>query len=218
MSVTSIIVTRGDVSLKPIMESIPDEWERLVWINGTGCYRWLEDITGDDETKPSWAPKYIDRKDYSVYGRYVAVQYASHDLIYVQDDDVIVSDPDAIVRAYYEDMLVCNMPQEFRHNFYTDHALVGFGAAFHRDAPNRAFSKFIDHYALPGTDLWAMLSEEFMRTCDVIFTGLTPRILVDVPKENLPYAEDDNRMWKQPTHQGERARMRELMLAVREAE
>ena len=127
-----------------------------------------------------------------------------------------MSDPDLIARSYYEDMLICNMPEEFRHDFYTDHALVGFGAAFHRDAPARAFKLFADHFATPGTEGWTWVSDEFMRTCDIVFTGLTPRVLVDVPKTNLPYAEADNRMWKQPQHQGERARMRELMLAVRE--
>ena len=133
MNVTAIIVTRGDVSLKPIMESLPEEWEKLVWSNGIGCYRWLEDIAGDDETKPTWQPKYIDRTDYSVYGRYVAIQFASHDLIYVQDDDVVVSDPQAIVNEWdrvalrqeqdpagvpsdqeWGKHVVCNMPQEFR--------------------------------------------------------------------------------------------------------
>lgn len=240
MSVSAIIVTRGDVSLKPSMETIPDEWEKLVWVNGSGMYRWKEDISGEDA---SWQPVRIYREDLAVYGRYHAIQFAKGELIYVQDDDVVVSDPEAIVDAWTDEYglrnrlgdapvgahVVCNMPQEFRHDFYTDHALVGFGAAFHRDAPERAFNRWLmwSGHRILGTipDLGPsdeahrdFLTPHFLRTCDVIFTGLTPRVLVDVPKENLPYAEDDNRMWKQPEHQGERAATRELMLQVRKEE
>ena len=220
MSVTAIIVTRGDVSLEPCMESIPEEWEKLVWCNRSGLYRWKEDISGEDA---SWQPMAIYRQDLAVYGRYHAIQYAQGELIYVQDDDVVVSDPQAIVDAWSEEYdrrnrsgeapvgahVVCNMPQEFRHDFYTDHALVGFGAAFHRDAPARAFQRMKDGGGFMDTEM-------ANRTCDIVFTGLSPRILVDVPKENLPWAEAGDRMWKQPEHQGERAHVRQRMLQVRE--
>lgn len=244
MNVSAIIVTRGDVSLKESMETIPEEWERLVWCNGSGLFRWKEDITGVDG-KPTWQPFVEERQDLAVYGRYEAVQYASNDLIYVQDDDVIVSDPQAIVNEWDKVALrqeqdpagvpsdeewgrhiVCNMPQEFRHDFYTDHALVGFGAAFHRDAPERAFNRWLTwsghrvHGTIPGfgppeQGHRDFLIPLFMSTCDIIFTGLSDRVLVDVPKENLSWAYGDDRMWRQPEHQGERAQMRELMLAAR---
>ena len=50
----------------------------------------------------------------------------------------------------------------------------------------------------------------FNRTCDIVFTGLTQRVLVDYPVRNLPYAHALNRMWKQTDHVGERT----LMLQV----
>ena len=120
--------------------------------------------------------------------------------------------------AWTEHRVVCNMPQEFRHSFYTDHALVGFGAAFHRHAPKRAFNLFEDQAGIyrhgiyvgdPHPDFWK-------RTCDIVFTGLTPRVLVDIPKQCLPWENDDNRMWKQPEHQAERARMLDLVKQVRD--
>jgi hypothetical protein len=55
------------------------------------------------------------------------------------------------------------------------------------------------------------------RTCDIVFTALTPRVLVDVPYEDLPWASAENRMWKQPTHREERGRMLELVRQVRDA-
>lgn len=233
MNVSAIIVTRGDVPLGPILESLPPAWEKIVWNNAGWCSRWLP--VGHYE-------KLANVEDEGVYGRYAAIDYATSDVIYVQDDDVIVSDPRAIVRCWEAaraepflplpygsvsraaqgapfdrtDHIVCNMPQEFRHDFYRDHALVGFGAAFHRDAPDMAFSLMVgaeDTEPPFFTEGWG---EIFNRTCDVVFTGLTPRVLVDVPKENMPYASDDNRMWKQPQHQGERARMLDLVLRARE--
>jgi hypothetical protein len=201
--------------------------------------------------------------DLSVYGRYAAIEYASHDLIYVQDDDVIVSDPQAIVDSFIWtrdcakhgmtrlqetpsghfvwacdgehdnpptcvlDEVVCNMPPEFRPH-YDDSALVGFGACFHRDAPGRAFDRYAkavaEGWCPPHPSMWGKTSfpnptqdESWLRCCDVVFTTLTPRVLVDVPKENREFAEGPDRMYRQPDHVGERARMLELVRKVRDA-
>jgi len=224
MNVSAILVTRGNVDLAPIEASIPTEWELVVWDNGRRVVR-------------TWAAGRREgfayaAEDVSVYGRYAAIEHASGDVIYVQDDDAIVSDPAAIVSALVvnhgmlvteplqpldvthvqidEDLVVCNMPPEFRHDFYTDHALVGFGAAFHRDAPERAFERWWNH------DFKTMRGEDgfFNRTCDIVFTGLTPRVLVEVPYESLEYATGPDRMYRQPTHVAERMRMRELVREV----
>ena len=206
MNVTAIIVTRGDHDLSDILDSLPTEWERIVWDNGFHGYPHADIYKDGNDWRPDGPPGEV--RDLSVYGRYAAIEYAKGDLIYVQDDDVLVRDPQAIVRGWnrYESMdhVVCNMPQEFRHSFYEDHALVGFGACFHRDAPRRAFER------MP----WP---EHFVRTCDIVFTSLTPRVLVDVPKRNLPWANDDNRMWMQPKHQAERSRMLDLCKEARYA-
>lgn len=217
LRVAAIIVTRGDQDFSPILVSIPEEWELLVWNNGQNA---LDHFAPGGGRALRWRGV-VD--DLSVYGRYAAIEYTDADLIYVQDDDCVVSDPQAIVDAWhanrgYEgqrafvDHVVCNMPSEFRHDFYEDHALVGFGAAFHRDAPFRAFEKFEEPF-MPV----AMNERDFFnRTCDIVFTALTPRILVDVPKDNLPYAEHYDRMYRQPQHQAERARMRELAVQIRD--
>lgn len=231
MNVSAIIVTRGDVDIDPIIESWPREWERVVWDNGHGQ---LDVWAAED----SGVPEYLDVPDLSVYGRYAAIEHASHDLIYVQDDDVIVSDPQAIVdeyidegthmndefgkglTTYFEDpgCIVANMPPEFRHSGYTDSCLVGFGACFHRSLPNIAFALMIgaeDTEPPFFTEGWG---DVFGRTCDVVFTTLTPRVLVDVPKTNLPWAEDYSRMYRQPNHTTERMQMLELARRVRDAQ
>jgi hypothetical protein len=229
VKVSAIIVTRGDVDCDTIVNSLPPEWETILWDNGAKVVsRW---------PTPSKLIE-VDCEDLSVYGRYAAIKYASHDLIYVQDDDCIVSDPQALVEAWHAQAkhiqktlfkmvrpwgqdrihVVCNMPPEFRHDFYAEHALVGFGAVFHRDAPARAFDRFW-RTGLEGMGRWGALPSDspFYRTCDIVFTALTPRVLVDVPKTNLWWAEDETRMYRQPTHAEERARMLELVRKVRDA-
>lgn len=228
--VSAIIVTRGDVDLVPIVASLPEEWELLVWDNGCATLRIDKPGTSGDHFA------LVPVGDVSVYGRYAAIEHAAGDVIYVQDDDVIVSDPRAIVAPLIDVMyrgygpgngvapflvglpVVCNMPPEFRHDFYADNALVGFGAAFHRAAPDRAFSRFMLSSHANG-----VLSTEggfFDRTCDIAFTGLCDdvtggyRLLVDVPIEHLPYATGSDRMYRQPQHVGERTRMRELVREI----
>ena len=207
MKFSVVIPTRGDVDLTEIIASydnIADEV--LIWDNSK-------------------------REDLSVYGRCAMIAEARNDLIVTQDDDCIISDPMAIVDAWWDKWhyaenyhpmggdkgVVCNMPPEFRHDLYTEHALVGFGAVFHRDAPKRAFTRMAQatktiHTGGPRLDeVYA-----FNRTCDVAFTTLTPRVLVDVPRRNLWWAEDTTRMYRQANHVHERQKMLELCLQIRD--
>jgi hypothetical protein len=232
VNVTAIIVTRGDHDLGEILDSLPDKWEVVIWDNGARRIS----IRKRDYPLPVHLDTVIEEfwdgqrvRDLSVYGRYAAIEYATHDLIYVQDDDVIVSDPQAIVNAYtakcgwaLDDMppkqlwfegVVCNMPPEFRHDFYEEHALVGFGACFHRDAPKKAHGKFARAFGVQPTGL-PDDQPSLLRTCDIVFTALTPRVLVDVSYERLPWDSDPNRMWKQADHTKERTRMLELVKQV----
>jgi len=255
MDVCAIIVTRGDHFLTDILDSLPHEWEKILWDNGAGLIRrWRPGPPSNPIIQPV--------SDLSVYGRYAAIEHTTADLIYVQDDDCVVSDPQELIDAYsiisecaehgprewytefpdangwlcrkcfgddnWHDHVVCNMPQEFRHDFYKDHALVGFGAVFHRDAPCRAFGHLFKSEDCINPSLDSFLSfrlgdkyefegDFFRRTCDIVFTGLTPRVLVDVPKENLPWAEAESRMYRQPEHVSERTRMLELVRQVRDA-
>ena len=244
VNVSAIIVTRGNVDLDPILDSLPNDWECVIWNNGAGYCR----VIG---TSPGPLGSQHDVGDLAVYGRYAAIEYASHDVIYVQDDDCIVSDPQAIVdtltflgtcpthgpmeRAeekghagwvcehcepmrFSPDAVVCNQPEPWRSNpFYADHALVGFGASFHRDAPDMAFSLMVGGEDIDPPFFTEGWGDVFQRTCDIVFTGLTPRVLVDIPHTSFDYASDPDRMWRQPTHQPERQRMLDLVLQVKRA-
>ena len=217
VNVTAIIVTRGDVDLLPILASLPPTWERIVWDNGPPTTYVYEDA---NDWRPDGVPG--DVRDCAVYGRYSATKYAKNEVIYVQDDDVIVSDPRVIYEAWRyrflqggdDNFVVCNMPPEFRHDFYVDHALVGFGAVFHRSLPWNTWGKLTAAFGDAGFPSDWAYEPSFLRTCDIPFTALNPRILVDVPKTDMPYANDETRMWKQPTHQAERARMLDLVKQI----
>ena len=160
IDVSACLVTRGDVPLEPILETFPPAWRVVVYDNSK------------------------QQRDLKVFGRYRAVMASHSPVVYVQDDDVLVSEPAAIVDALlelpYEERertLVANMPAEFRPH-YDGHCLVGFGAAFLRDLPLQVFSSW-------PVELDAKLGglDVFHRTCDVIFSALAPsRLLLDVPK------------------------------------
>ena len=183
MRVAACLVTRGNVPMDDIVESIPEAWEVVIW----------------DNSKLG---------DFEVYGRYEAITMTDAEVIYVQDDDCVL-DPesfDTLLAAYEPGKIVANMPERFRHDFYTDHCLVGFGALFDRSLVARAMHRFQEQQIdLPS----------FHRTCDVIFTALTPYVLVDVGYRDQPWASDPDRMWKQSTHVAERQHALEIARQVR---
>lgn len=179
----AVVVTRGDVELSEIEASLAPFGEVAVWDNSIG-------------------------DDLAVYGRYAALAEVESDVVYVQDDDVILplESLEALGDAYEPDVLVANMPARFRHDFYRDHCLVGFGAVFDRDLPRYAFDRF------PVEEGTA-----FLRTCDIVFTALTPRKLVDVAYRDMPWSSAPGRMWTTAGHVEERTRMLELVRQVRDA-
>lgn len=193
MRVAACIVTRGNVPLDEITESLPAEWEVIVWDNS-------------------------QREDLVVYGRYAAIELTDAEVIYVQDDDCVLEPAGhgQLLGAWQyhheqgSNVLVSNMPARFRHDFYSDSCLVGFGAIFHRDLPATAFSRFA--FKRPEVE-----APFFYRECDLVFTGLTPRVLVDADHRDLPWASDPDRLWKQRDHVGQRSRMLELVREVRNA-
>lgn len=219
MNVSACLVTKGDVDMQPVLDSLPPEWERVVWDNNGSCEVYAPGATQVTRVV-------LDVPDLSVYGRYAAIEHASRELIYVADDDVIVSDPQAITDRWHDALglewdvvlgggVVCNMPPEFRPH-YPDAGLVGFGACFHRDAPARAFDRFGAH-DFPGMSADDWPDDLFARECDRVFTCLTPRVLVDIPKQDREMASDPDRLWKQPEHHGSTKRMLELARQVRDA-
>lgn len=202
--VSAVLVTRGDVDLDPILESLPSEWEVLEWNNGArAVYR---------HPAPN---RYWNADDLSVYGRFAAIELTSSPVIYVQDDDVVLprESIDALLDAYEPGVVTCVMSEH--HQTHTlDSALVGFGAVFDRELPPRAFVRWWFEQQTGRWPKWEFLAPEakdlFCRTCDVIFTALTPRKAIDVPYRYLPQASNDDRMSRQAGFAVERERVLDI--------
>lgn len=214
MNISAIIVTRGNVDLKPILRSLPRGWEVLVWNNGEvgepGLYRRVLDGILARRIHGILARRILGYPipDLAVYGRFAAIEHAEHDVIYAQDDDAIT--PALHIASHYEPgRLVANMPRS-RWEGYPDSALLGWGAIFDRELPGEAFGKIPHLFASDADRDW------FNVTCDVAFSALTPRTIVDLPFEHLPWAEGPDRMFtSRPTHSEERQRMLELCRSIR---
>lgn len=122
MEVTACIVTRGNVDLTEILDSIPRGWDRVVYDNS------------------------MEPVDMGVAGRFEAIDRAMTGVVYVQDDDCVLPSESfkALARSYEPGVLTANMPEAFRSH-YTDSCLLGFGAIFDRGLPNLAWDKWDDY-------------------------------------------------------------------------
>ena len=164
-NISAIIVTKGDRDISGIVKDLPFR-DIIVWDNSK------------------------EKEDSKVYGRYLAINRAKHNLIYTQDDDCIV-DVHAIIKAYLGISIVCNMPKDRRREYYDGIQLVGWGSIFHKNLALSAFKKYLD--AFPLDDL-------FLRECDRVFTYLNRCTLVDVPIAHLDYAHGEDRMGREARH------------------
>ena len=164
------MVTRGNVDLKPVLESLSSFYNVIVWDNSK------------------------DERDEKVYGRYLAAlsEATQTGIVAVQDDDAIIHDWPAILRAYEPGVVTCNMVDGHTHYYKPMRiALVGFGGVFEKSLIKPTFDRYLAHF--PADEL-------FQRECDRVFTGLNPLKVVSVPYTNLPHEQTTQRMWREPRH------------------
>ncbi len=147
MNVTACLVTRGDVDLEPIIDSLRGGLfaELLIWNNA------IEQNEG-------------------VYGRYRAIERATNTVVYVQDDDCVLPPESirALIEAYEPGKIVANMPEEHRSK-YSDSCLIGFGAVFDKDLPAAAFERMNPNMYRPDVVFTALTPMVWL---DVPFTHL----------------------------------------------
>jgi len=165
MRISAVIVTKGDHDLSRIVDSLPFD-DLVIWDNSK-------------------------RANYMVYGRYLAVAEAKHEIIYTQDDDCLVPNAKVLIPAYRDGEILCNVSPEHQHDYRKlPFSLVGWGALFHR----RLLSCFRRYWSrFPDDGL-------FRRECDRVFTGLNPYRNIWVGREHLPWAHDSSRMGVQVNH------------------
>jgi hypothetical protein len=194
--ISAVIVTKGDVDLSPILESLRSDG--------------FEDIVVWDNSKRPF--------DVKVFGRYAAVAEAKHEFIYVQDDDCIVhafpkDDHDARIIGsdfddLYKDRIICNVPSADHRKFYEalGMSLVGWGAVFHRSLVD-----FHRYSAVCDCD------DLFLRECDRVFTALNPFYNVDFPITHLEHAKGADRMGRETRHGDDLAEIQRRIALVKAA-
>lgn len=178
MRCTAVLVTKGNVPLDEIKESI--------WIEDWLIFTW-------DNSK---------HLDFSVFGRFLQASQVefprdqTDTLVYFQDDDCVTS-PAEIVAQWEPGKIVCNMPVALGHRAnYENHLdkLMGFGSVCERSLIKETFERYWKHFPIDAVCL---------READRIFTGLnSERIkLVDVPVRHLEWATAPDRLYRQPDHE-----------------
>lgn len=162
--VSAVIVTRGNVNLNPILETLPYD-DVVVWDNSR-------------------------RQDWKIYGRYVAIEEAKHDVIYFQDDDVIFTAHDALLSAYEPGRIVANMDARWVANCgYHDLVMVGAGSLCDRQIPAETFRRYFDMFPL---------DDEFLLECDFVLGVLAPWRRVDVGYRVREFVSAPDRLCMQP--------------------
>jgi len=154
--VSAILVTRGDVDLGPILSTLPFD-DVIVWDNSI-------------------------REDLGVYGRYAASAEAKHEVIYTQDDDVLVPCINQLLAAYEPEVLTINHPSEWP----LDIPWNGKGGIYDRDLPTTAFERYLARYPF---------DRYFTHhVCDGVFGLLTKVKTIDGGHQNLPQAYREGRV------------------------
>jgi hypothetical protein len=164
--VSAVLVTRGDVDLEPILASLPFA-DLVVWDNSQR------------------------ERDLGAFGRYAAIAEAKHEVIYTQDDDLIVQRHDELLAAWEEGMVVANMPAW--KTDYLDTVLIGYGSLFNRSAPQAAFERYARFYEIDDEDFYRI-------GADFVFPLLTPFKRGDFGIAELPYAHAADRTYRHPDY------------------
>lgn len=168
--VTACLVTRGDVDLRPIIDTLIFDTV-IVWDNS------------------------VPRMDMKTAGRYWATGKATTPVVYYQDDDVIVprSTQLALLDAYEPGIPTAVYAHGETPDGYDDLPLVGAGALVDREMPQHAMRRYIKEND-GGSG-----GESFLYYCDFAVGVLYPIFKqVRLPFEILPVAEDPSRLCNQP--------------------
>lgn len=172
--VSAVIVTRGNMPLAPVISSLEQFDEIVIWDNSV-------------------------EENLMTYGRVAALERCSNEIVYSQDDDITHSPENlrAILDAYQPGVLTGCMWREWSdgaraqgiQNGYDDLVFPGSGSVYHRITPYAAADRYLAHH--PADDF-------FLLWADTIIGILAPTQQLDIRFEALPEAEADYRMCNLP--------------------
>ena len=173
-NVSAVIVTRGDVDLQPVLESLIFD-DVVVWDNSR------------------------ESRDEMTYGRVLATERCRHTVIYSQDDDIIHTreNQQRILAAYRTGILTgCMWPEwsdgaraQGIENGYDDLVFCGSGSVYDSAVMWEATARYLA--ACP-------LDDFFRLWCDTLVGVISPTQQLDIRFDALPCADADNRMANLP--------------------
>jgi hypothetical protein len=186
--VTAILVTKGDVDLQPILESLPYRDVRI-WNNATTVF------------------------DAKTFGRWLCAESPGTEKVwYFQDDDLIFRDHDALMKNHRQGLATLNMPspwnewvQESWEPTGRQLGMFGGGALVPRYLARAAFAPYLAKY--PSDDL-------FLELCDLVAGTFMPWHRVDLGFETLPQATWPDRICRKPGRYERREEMRDRIAGL----
>jgi len=172
--VTAVLVTRGNMDLTPVLDSLIFD-DVVVWNNAESP------------------------QDEMTYGRVLAITRAKHPVIYSQDDDIVHSpeNQQALLDEYQPGVLTGCMWDEWSKGAaaqgifcgYADLVFPGSGAVYDAEVVTRACGQYLAEYEF----------DDFFRLwCDTICGIIAPTRQLDIRFDALPEAEADYRMCNLP--------------------
>lgn len=182
--VSAIIVTRGNVDLEPILATLPYD-DIVVWNNAEREH------------------------DLKVFGRYAAIPETRNPVVYWQDDDVVFTAHDELLKAYEPGRLVCNMDQGWIDGAgYGDFlGMVGAGSLCDATIPAEIFARYLAKHPF---------DDDLLLECDFAFGTMAPFKRVDLGYEPRPFTDDADRLYQQPGQTERKWRMIDRGRAMRE--
>lgn len=178
--VSAVLVTKGDVDLQPIIDTLPYR-DVHVWNNAAAPF------------------------DAKTFGRWLCAFNAPNRVWYFQDDDVIFRDHAALLKAHRAGLATLNMPppwyervQESWRPTGTGLGMFGGGALVPHYLARAAFAPYLAQY--PSDAL-------FLELCDLVAGTFIPWRRVDLGFEILPQATAPDRIARSPGHAERRAEM-----------
>ena len=171
--VTAVIVTRGDVDLQPVLDSLIFD-KVVIWNNSI-------------------------RRNEMTYGRVCAALMAHTSVVYSQDDDILHTRDaqQALVRSYEPGSMVgCMWPEwsdgarrQGIENGYDDLVFPGSGSVTDIVVWTRAIDAYLGHYQ----------RDDFFRLwSDTLIGTIAPTRQMDMRFSPLPWAEGPTRMAEMP--------------------
>jgi hypothetical protein len=171
--VSAVIITKGNVDLTPVLDSLIFD-DVVVWDNS---------VDGDQKT----------------FARALAVKRAKHRVIYSQDDDIVHTEYNqrSILHEYQRGVLTGCMWEEWSdgareqgiEDGYDDLVFAGSGSVYDSDIPAAAALRYLAHYPF---------DEFFLLWADTIIGILAPTRQLDIRFESLEHAEAPDRMCNLP--------------------